>query len=606
MNISALFPFGIRDGLDSAGADAFGVLTAGIHLDRRAARRIGWRGLRPCMGTGYAWTLRAAGREGVYGIAFLGEERDAVCLRARFSVFYFPDPDEAVLSRWLPQAQKVAGARDVAASPDYFAGIREFTRHETSNLFFLGMLDLNVRLDLEGMSFTLEFPLRGRVAAVDGLFAHGVEAGGWASDVPAASLALPCIRLLGLSAGALLETAPRWAVARADHPVTAFTAEGEWGIMEGEMLPGVILSAGFGLSVPERAGKPAFRPLSGRAFAVREPEQDDSRPVLHVVSGFLGSGKTTFLSEWLAWLHNHDRHTAVLQNELGAKGLDSFLLNHETVSETLDEGCVCCTLADSLRPALLRLMDTLPTEQIILETTGLANPGAVADALDDLADTVRQGLRVSLVDCLGADWVDSPDVASGPSSSDPVSGPSGLEGEQIRRATVLVCNKTDLVSGERLDRILAVLKSMNPDAVIFTATHGRIPFGELDRLLERQGGPGSKAALALRPRPARHISHQDEGYSSLAFDVTRPVGEEELAAIVRHARDKTPRVKGVVDSLEENRPLVVQYAAGALVLEEPLSTPGPERFLVFIGKGLDADFTASLARFTCLRGVARS
>ncbi len=601
MNVQALFPFGIRAGHDSVGADTLTVLTAGIHLDRRNARRIGWRGLRPCMGTGYAWTMRANGRDGVYGLAFLGEERDAACLRSRFSLFYFPDPEEAVLARYLPDA------RQRAAAPDYFAGIREFTRRESSNLFFLGFLGLNTRLDLTGLSFDLEAPARQRVVAVDGLPAEGaapgvgfgVAKGGWACDVPALRLALPCFRLLGLSAASLLETKPHWAVARREFPVTAFTADGDWGIMEGEALAGTAFSAAFGsplpdLSPPHESGS-AFRPFSGRAFAVKEPEWDDSRPVLHVVSGFLGSGKTTFVSEWLAWLHNHDRHTAVLQNELGAKSLDSFLLQHETLSEALDEGCVCCTLADSLRPAIRRLMDLLPTEQIILETTGLANPGAVADALADLADMVRPGLCISLVDCLDMDRV----LAEHPA------GPAGLAGEQIRRADVLVCNKIDTVTGDSSARIMGVLKRMNPAAVVFAATHGRISFGALDGLHERRGGPGSQAAAALRPRPARRVTHQDEGYASLAFTVTRPVSVEELNAVIRLAQGRAPRVKGIVDSLEESGPMIVQYAAGAFLLEYPLSPPGPDRFLVFIGKGFDADFVSALARLSWLDQAVR-
>jgi len=350
--------------------------------------------------------------------------------------------------------------------------------------------------------------------------------------------------------------------------------------MEGETLAGVALAAGFGASVPATA----LRPLAGRAYMLKEPEQEDFRPVLHIVSGFLGSGKTTFLSEWLAWLHNHDRHTAVLQNELGEKSLDSSLLEHETVSETLDEGCVCCTLADSLRPAIRRLMNTLPTEHILLETTGLANPGAVRDVLDDLADMVRPGLCISLVDALDGERV----LACGPE------GPAGLAGEQIRQAGVLVCNKADTVPPIYLTRITDVLKRMNPNAVVFNASHGRIPFGELDRILECARGPGSRAAEALRPKSVRRLTHRDEGYESFMLEVTRPMDIGTLAALVRTARDRVPRIKGVVDSVEENRPILVQYAAGRLSLETPLSPPGPDRFLVFIGKELNPEFVTSL------------
>lgn len=588
MNSKTLFPCGIRVGLDTVGADALDVLTAGIHLNRRNARRIGWRGLRPCMTTGYAWTMRTVGREGVYGLAFLGEDRDAACLYARFSVFYFPNPDESVLATYL------SDARRAAAAPDYFADIREFTLRETSDLFFLGLLGLNVRLDLQGLSLFLEVPARHRIVAVDGIAGESVAEGGRACNVPSLRLAVPFIRLLALSAASLLESRPDWSVTRMEYPVRAFTADGDWGTIEGETLPGCIFFANFGAPVTSRPGLSALgaRPLTGKAFALKEPEFEDSRPVLHVVSGFLGSGKTTFLSEWLAWLHNHDRHTAVLQNELGEKNLDSTLLKYETVSESLDEGCVCCTLADSLRPGVRRLLGVLPTEQIILETTGVANPGAVRDALDDLSDMIRPGLFISLVDALDSDNL----LAHG------LDGPPGLAGEQIRRAGVLVCNKIEMVSPERLARITDILHAMNPNATIFNASHGRIPFGELNRLAERADGPASKAEAAFRPRMARHVTHRDEGYESLVVTATKPMDAASLTAFIRLVRDRAPRVKGVIDSVEENCPMVVQYAAGALTLEKPFGAPGAERFLVLIGKNFDAAFKGAVARFPGLKG----
>lgn len=114
--------------------------------------------------------------------------------------------------------------------------------------------------------------------------------------------------------------------------------------------------------------------------------------MLHILTGFLGSGKTTFLRQWLDFLHGRERYTGVIQNEFGEIGLDAALLRGETQVEALDEGCVCCSLADSLRPGLLRLIGDMPAEQFILETTGLANPANVMEALSELRDIVQPGL----------------------------------------------------------------------------------------------------------------------------------------------------------------------------------------------------------------------
>lgn len=122
--------------------------------------------------------------------------------------------------------------------------------------------------------------------------------------------------------------------------------------------------------------------------------------MLHILTGFLGSGKTTFLRQWLDFLHGRERYTGVIQNEFGEIGLDAALLRGETQVEALDEGCVCCSLADSLRPGLLRLIGDMPAEQFILETTGLANPANVMEALSELRDIVQPGLVITVADAL--------------------------------------------------------------------------------------------------------------------------------------------------------------------------------------------------------------
>lgn len=78
------------------------------------------------------------------------------------------------------------------------------------------------------------------------------------------------------------------------------------------------------------------------------------------------------------------------------------------------------------------------------------------------------------------------------------------------------------------------------------------------------------------------------------------VSEAELAGVVTLARERSPRIKGVMGSVEENRPRIVQCVTGVLSREEPLSPPGTARFLVFIGKDPGADFVALFARFDCL------
>lgn len=130
------------------------------------------------------------------------------------------------------------------------------------------------------------------------------------------------------------------------------------------------------------------------------PSELKSRVPLHVLTGFLGSGKTTLLSELLR--DPQSGRIAVLVNEVGDLPLDRDLL--ERVDEdvlALPSGCVCCTLRGDLHAAVRRLVALAP-EHVVLETTGLADPAPLLDALSGdpaLASLVQLGAVVAVVDC---------------------------------------------------------------------------------------------------------------------------------------------------------------------------------------------------------------
>ncbi len=127
---------------------------------------------------------------------------------------------------------------------------------------------------------------------------------------------------------------------------------------------------------------------------------------LHILSGFLGSGKTTLLKGWLT--HQNLNDVALLVNEFGEVGIDHHLLN-EVAPDTvlLPSGCVCCQIRGELKTALLDLYERRtrgelpPFSQVILETTGLADPAPILSTLlhdPQLKHHFSQGTLVTLVD----------------------------------------------------------------------------------------------------------------------------------------------------------------------------------------------------------------
>jgi G3E family GTPase len=313
---------------------------------------------------------------------------------------------------------------------------------------------------------------------------------------------------------------------------------------------------------------------------------------MHVLTGFLGSGKTTFLRRWLDFLNGRERYASVIQNEFGQVGLDAALTRSETRVEALDEGCVCCTLADALRPGLQRLLADAPAEQVILETTGLANPGNVLRSLDDLAEFVQPGLVITVVDSL--EW-----HRGGYATQ----GVSGVRLSQVQQADVIIANKADTLAEKDFEDILRTLRACNAKACILPAVQGNIAFARLDAFLadwqDARTRPPSRQPRLPTLAQARGAlgTHADEGFASHTLPMQAPVDESALRRMLDAAGPGLCRAKGIVDLLHAGGvvPAVVQYAAGQLEFE---AAPQDEdaRYLVFIGIDLAPREAVATAR----------
>ena len=197
-----------------------------------------------------------------------------------------------------------------------------------------------------------------------------------------------------------------------------------------------------------------------------------NKPNVLILSGFLGSGKTTVLIRLIEHLrakHGTDYRIAIIENEIGSASVDSSIIQDAGYSVTeLLSGCVCCTLIGQLVPALAKLTEELNPDLIILEATGVATPESMRDNISKyggydvrvatLVDASRWQRIVLALRIL-------------------------LEG-QLEPADVICVNKIDLVDDEAVAEVERGIREMNADAPLirFSAT-GSVPASELDQIV---------------------------------------------------------------------------------------------------------------------------
>ena len=201
-----------------------------------------------------------------------------------------------------------------------------------------------------------------------------------------------------------------------------------------------------------------------------------------ILTGFLGSGKTTLLNRILS--EEHGKRIAVIENEYGEVGIDQALVidADEEIFE-MSNGCICCTVRGDLIRVLGNLMKRRDKfDYVLVETTGLADPGPVAQTFF-MDDEIRAEFSLDGIVTL----VDAAHIEQQLGRSDEST-------EQVAFADVLVLNKTDLVNGETLDRLEGRLRDMNRMARVVRSERGNTPVDtvinlgafDLDQVLERR------------------------------------------------------------------------------------------------------------------------
>jgi len=305
-----------------------------------------------------------------------------------------------------------------------------------------------------------------------------------------------------------------------------------------------------------------------------------------ILTGFLGSGKTTLLNRILKEQHGH--RIAVIENEFGEEGIDNELLtqNPDEQIVEMNNGCICCTVRGDLIRILGELRQRrdakqISFERVIIETTGLADPGPVAQTFfidDEIAEYFLLDAVITVVDAKhGEKQLDEHKEAA----------------EQVGFADRILMSKVDIASPDEQASLRHRLVRINPRAPIKPVQFGNAPIAEI---LDIRGF-NLNAVLEIEPEFLSNDEHEhDEAVQSFVFRSDKPFDaaklEDFLGGLVQVYGPDMLRYKGVLFVKGSERQMVFQgvhMMMGADLGRRWQANEKPSSKMVFIGRNLPKD-----------------
>jgi len=320
---------------------------------------------------------------------------------------------------------------------------------------------------------------------------------------------------------------------------------------------------------------------------------------LLLLTGFLGSGKTTTLGHWLSHTDVPLKRTAVIINDFGSVNVDAALLARRQLElRSITGGCVCCQSFEDLVSQVAALADNPDFDLVWIETSGLADPEEVLDHLSapELHDRTVIRRMILVVD--GSDF--------------PCSWRGrAVQEEQVRYADLIVLNKTDRIDEAARQRVEISLRKINPSAQIVTTRHGEVA----PELLSEGQGETSRHHSSDGHRPPLQAEHEhrhtDDGHrrplqgddlphaaSTLFLPLASPVERTAFQRFLGSLPTSVFRAKGFIRLAESPGQLHTfqQVRDQAELLLLPLENDAEiTAGLVFIGPHLDEKQIRELA-----------
>ena len=282
-----------------------------------------------------------------------------------------------------------------------------------------------------------------------------------------------------------------------------------------------------------------------------------------VLSGFLGAGKTTVLSHILN--NREGKKVAVIVNDMSEINIDSAIIQNEVSLNRSEEklvemsnGCICCTLREDLLEEVTKLAKANRFDYLVVESTGISEPLPVAETFTfadedgiSLSDVAKLDTMVTVVDAVNflkdydeAKYLNETGESLGEDDERSV---SDLLVDQVEFADVILVSKTDIASKKDVERLEAILKTLNTSAQIIPISKGEV---DIDQVLNTGSFNFERAQQApgwLKEMRGEHVPETEEyGISSFNYLARRPFHPEKFHQFLHNTEQygKLIRSKG--------------------------------------------------------------
>ena len=602
MNLQNLHPTNIASSPETGIQELMRTLLIRVNFVPGLRHVIGWRGLKDSSLNVEGWTAKIKDYSGVFAIYFLKYEIVDGWIKGRFKLAYFPEPQEELVELFSLQAGIYA------QNDNYMSHIRDFLSYpELCELFDIGTIDLSVNQSEDAIVLSMQSISKQRTISKDGISLSEkgervqiVPPGGYDQNFPSYPTALNFFHVLASSVTFNIGEPPNY-LSSTSLPGTElfYDARGNHWQSASDDLQQKYLFLGYGgkccQSYIEANSNINSKSTDKMVFWSRDDRLPadykdalwwqahkigdyktldkkilgvDDRPQLIVLTGFLGSGKTSFLQHFIEYQVQRNRFSAIIQNEIGEIGLDGKLLDQDYAVTEIDEGCVCCSLVGNLKNAIHQILASFQPDYIVLETTGLANPYNLLSEISELEELVKFDSVTTIVDGINIEQsLNTYSVAR----------------EQIKAADILILNKQDLLNKNNRQKIVRKLKEINPNAPIMSSLHGDINPALIY-------GFDSQAGAAFNPddtvQGEAHKSHESDGLSSFKISFPQPVARKRFDKMIEALPSSIFRIKGVVDFIGSGGPLLFQSVGGRSEFSQFTNPKMTDRFLVLIGQNI--------------------